>query len=476
MTSTATLTMVDDVRVVVPDSLKLITPYVLIEQQDWFEDEIKFLRRLLKPGQRIIDIGANYGVYTLSMAKTVGPTGRIWAFEPASTTAQMLAEGIKSNGFSQVVLERSALSSAPGTAQLSLNENSEFNALVHGAQSTSLSETVPLTTLDACLDKFGWQDIDFMKIDAEGEETNILLGGKRFFAELSPLVEYEIKAGADLHLELVHNFAALGYASFRLVPGLDLLIPFDPESQADGFLLNLFCCKPDRAQKLAAQGFLVESTSDLPTPGIAPSEDLPEKIKGNSKYSWRYTIAKSLYGAQLANVWEQTVAAGNSAEVLEALSFYAISQDASLSARQRFQALETSLNLLKALCERDTSHLRLASLARVAQAYGARSIAVNALGLLCNTIFEKQQVEPREPFLAPGARFDSVPPRAAIGDWVLAAALEEFERLVSFSSFYTGSSAQQRLEIIRDIGLGSAEMHRRLQLLQQRFGLPTATT
>jgi len=474
MTSSTTLTMVDGVRIVVPDSLNLITPYVLLEQQDWFEDEIKFLRRLLKPGQKIIDIGANYGVYALSMAKTVGPTGRVWAFEPASTTAQMLAEGIKANDFSQVVLERSALSSSPGTAQLSLNENSELNALVHGAQPTSLSEAVPLTTLDECLEKFGWQDIEFVKIDAEGEEANILLGGERFFAELSPLVEYEIKAGADLHMELVQNFAALGYASFRLVPGLDLLVPFDPESQPDGFLLNLFCCKPDRAEKLAAQGLLLDSITNIPTAGTDLSEAIPENIKGSIKYSWRHAIAKTPFGAQLANVWEQTVATGSSAELLEALTFYAISQDSDLSSHQRFHALETSFNLLKTLCERDASYLRLATLARVAQEYGARSLAVSALGHLCNTFFEQRQVDPREPFLAPGARFDSIPPREAIGDWVLAATLEEYERIGSFSSFYTGCSAQQRLEIIRDMGFGSAEMNRRLQLLQQRFGLPSA--
>lgn len=72
MIATATLTLIDDVRVVVPDSLDLITPYVLLEQEDWFEDEIKFLRRLLKPGQKVIDIGANYGVYALSMAQGRG--------------------------------------------------------------------------------------------------------------------------------------------------------------------------------------------------------------------------------------------------------------------------------------------------------------------------------------------------------------------------------------------------------------------
>ena len=173
MSPTVTLELVDGVHVMVPDSLDLITPYVLREQEDWFEDEIKFLRHLLQPGQKIIDIGANYGVYTLSMAKRVGPTGRVWAFEPASSTAALLAASIAANGYSQVVLEKCALSNVMGTAQLSLNTNSELNALVHGDQPNGESEAVPLVTLDSCMETHGWAGIDFMKIDAEGEEANI---------------------------------------------------------------------------------------------------------------------------------------------------------------------------------------------------------------------------------------------------------------------------------------------------------------
>ena len=82
-----TVRLVDGTFVVVPESLDLITPYVLLEQQDWFEEEIKFVRRLLRPGMQVIDIGANYGVYALSMARAVGTSGHVWAFEPASGTA-----------------------------------------------------------------------------------------------------------------------------------------------------------------------------------------------------------------------------------------------------------------------------------------------------------------------------------------------------------------------------------------------------
>jgi hypothetical protein len=62
MPDTIVQTLVDGVRIVVPDSLDLITPYVLREQQDFFEDELPFVRQLLQPGQDVIDIGANYGV------------------------------------------------------------------------------------------------------------------------------------------------------------------------------------------------------------------------------------------------------------------------------------------------------------------------------------------------------------------------------------------------------------------------------
>ena len=61
-----------DVDIVVPDQVQLMTTYVLREQEDWFEDEIKFLRSYLRAGMHAVDIGANYGLYALSIARCVG--------------------------------------------------------------------------------------------------------------------------------------------------------------------------------------------------------------------------------------------------------------------------------------------------------------------------------------------------------------------------------------------------------------------
>ena len=471
MTSTTVFTLVDGTKVVAPNSLNLITPYVLREQEDWFEDEIKFLRRLLQPGEMVIDIGANYGVYTVAMARAVGQSGKVWAFEPASGTARLLAESIAANGFGDVTIETSALSNVAGTAQLRLEQQSELNALQRDESHTGDSETVAVVTLDDRMDAYDWREIAFVKIDAEGEETNILKGGERFFSALSPLVQYEIKAGADLHLDLAEAFARIGYDSYRLVPGLDLLIPFRIDRPPDGYLLNLFCCKPDRAARLADEGFLLTPASTIPKTLKQRLTIAWDRLAGRNSHDWRHTLATLPYGKQLANVWKQTVAAGHSVEVEEALSLFAKSRDTSVAAGDRFFALESSFMRLSTLCEREPTHLRLASLARVARDYGARSVAANALASLSDSIVRSKQIDPSEPFLVPAERFELISPGQELGDWVLAAVLEELERTSAYSSFYTGVAAKQRLEIIRNLGFGSAEMQRRLSLLYERFGL-----
>ena len=469
MTRTSTLEIAGGARVVTPDSVNLITPYVLYEQGDWFEDEIGFLRRLLLPGQQAIDVGANYGVYTLSIAKVVGPTGNVWAFEPASSTAAFLAQGIAANNFTQVVLERSALSRDCGTAQLTVNDNSELNALVRDERSGNASETVRLATLDDCLQRYGWKRIDFLKIDAEGEEANIIEGGRRFFADLSPLILYEVKAGEEVHLELVQKFAALGFDSYRLVPGLGLLVPFDAAVAPDGFLLNLFCCKKDQAGLLADRGLLLDSASiALCKAGNRFDDFLKEH---QHPYRWENELTALPYGAACAPLWRLN--ADDRADVTDALACFAISQDEDFSPLERFSALERSfLTLMSVVRPRRPQYLRLASLARVARGYGARSIAAGALGELSEMLAKNGPPDPGEPFLAPGKRFDTIAPRDDLQDWLRASVLEGFERISSFSSFFTGETALERLETIASLGYGSEEMGRRLQLVRLRFPKP----
>jgi FkbM family methyltransferase len=467
MVDATVLSLIDGVRVVVPDSLDLITPYVLREQLDFFEDELRFVRCLLQPGQKVVDIGANYGVYTLPMAKKVGITGHVWAFEPTSETAGFLAQGIAANGFGHVTLVQQAVSSASGTARLILERHSEANSIAHGDSPVAASELVAMVSLDECMGRFRWVDVDFVKIDAEGEECNIVKGGRRFFAELAPLIQCELRKGpGEFNSQLIRDFAALEYAPYRLVPGLDVLVPFDADSKCDPYLLNLFCCKADRAEGLASRGFLLRP-SDL-------SADVRRKrnmlgLEGSAVHHWQRTLAHLPYAGPFTRMWEENEESRSSADVVRALSLYSCSRDPNVPLADRICALEAGFLVLKALCGREPTRMRLISLARTAHDLGERAESVTALTSLLAYI-NRNGVDASEPFLAPLERFDSIVPDSDPTRWLVAAVLEQLENRERFSSFYAGPSARERLEDIHALGLGSPEMARRLDLVRRRFG------
>jgi FkbM family methyltransferase len=449
-----TLKLPGDVSIIVPDSLEMITPYVLMEQLDWFEDEIKFVRDLLRPGQVAIDIGANYGVYALTMANAVGVDGRVFAFEPVAKTAGYLKQSLDANNFKQAELLQLAISVAPGTGRISTQPKAELNALVEGSKLES-SEEVRLDSLDnffSCR-----TDVDFLKIDAEGHEQMILDGGRDFFGQNSPLVLYEVKENSGLHLELVESFNSLGYDSYRLLPGLNVLVPFDPSSFSDIYLLNLFACKQDQACQLRSQGKLV----------------LQEEWQGDqivliSDNDWTgvedYFESLSCPREWLMN-WHKLP---QNSELIKAIALYQISRNQGQPPFRRAAALRQSFDLFKAMVDDLPTPSRLSSLARVAQAYGARSVAVEALKSLLEFLFMIAQVDVDEPFLLPSHRFDSIPPGDSPANWLGAAALQEQERLETFSSIYSGEASRERLEMIASLGFASEEMTRRLALLNRR--------
>jgi FkbM family methyltransferase len=246
-----------EARVCVPASIEQMTTYVLLEQEDWFEQEIALLRGLLQPGQRAIDVGANHGVYTLALARAAGPGGRVWAFEPAPLTADYLARTLALNGLEQVELVRTAVSDRSGTAALVVGAQSELNAIA--AEGRPGAVEVPAAPLDELAREHGWREIDFVKIDAEGHEQQVIAGGQAFFASQSPLVMFEIAAAGGQDLGPAARFRALGYGIFRLLPGPGLLAPLEAGEPLDSYLLNLFACKPERAQRLAQAGRMADA-------------------------------------------------------------------------------------------------------------------------------------------------------------------------------------------------------------------------
>ena len=99
-----TVTIEGDIAVCVSGSVQCAPSDILQESPDWFEQEIAFLRTFLKPGMNVMDIGANYGAYTLTAAKTVGPSGKVWAIETDRLMAACLVRSISINRMEHVNL------------------------------------------------------------------------------------------------------------------------------------------------------------------------------------------------------------------------------------------------------------------------------------------------------------------------------------------------------------------------------------
>lgn len=247
----------EDVIVCVQKNVHSMSSYVMLEQEDWFEDEMSFVRKYIQPEMNALDIGANHGVYALSIAKKL-TTGHVWAFEPTIAPGSMLARSIELNHFTdKVTWVHAGLSDQETTAEINISANSELNSLYAHNLSES-KETIQLKALDVFLAAEQIHvPIDFVKLDAEGEEIKVLQGGARFFQEQSPLLMFELVHITEINHGLIEAVQALGYTVYRLLPDIHLLVEYDANFQ-DPFHLNLFACKPDRAQKLAKAGLLVD--------------------------------------------------------------------------------------------------------------------------------------------------------------------------------------------------------------------------
>lgn len=456
---TINVTIRGGAKICVPDSIALLTPYVLLEQEDWFEDEVRFVRRLLRPGMTAIDVGASFGIFSMAMANAVGPQGSVWAFEPTPGTAEFLEATLARNGARQVTLTRAALSERAGTVQFVTNPNSEVNAVAKPGEAGDAIVTVPSLTLDQAGADFGWRDVDFVKLDVEGHELQVIAGGRSFFTQTSPLVMFEIKAGADVDLRPLAPFQAMGYAFYRLVPGPMLLAPVASGEALDGFTLNLFACKADRAQRLAADGFLAAGDSVA----VAPA-----------KGAWRNYLDSALYARELAGGWPSKpglFAASHTKTYFQALALFAQSRDSQCGATVHLALLQKAADLAAtALQERNTLP-RLLTSARLTSELGQRTSAVELLASAGKRVQAEDASVYNEPFLAPSARYERLATGAPADEWVHCAVVEQWERLRFFSSFYAGTSSLPLLEAIAKLPYRSPEMERRRQLIRMRAGM-----
>jgi len=159
-----------------------LTPH-LLRQGCWEPDVTRFLLRLVKPGMRVVEVGANVGYYTLLACSLVGPTGRVTAFEANPAAVTLTRRSLLVNGFrDRATIVEMAVTDAPGTVTLhqldqrrgdsSLFDFSDDQLRFAGDSVTKVE--VPSTSLDAFFDRD--EPIDLIRMDVEGAEPLVFDG------------------------------------------------------------------------------------------------------------------------------------------------------------------------------------------------------------------------------------------------------------------------------------------------------------
>lgn len=188
------------------------------------------LRHHTRPGAYCMDLGANLGFYTVQLAQWTGPTGRVVAFEANPAMAARVRRNVALNHFDNVTLiERPVHASIEPVSFTIMTDPGKSSIHASGSSPQAL-ETLALeaTTIDATLDQSGWQRLDVIKIDIEGNDCNALLGGRQSLAHFRPFIvfEYWYSTPPEVARSAFDLLDSLGYTLRGLLPN-GREVPFD---------------------------------------------------------------------------------------------------------------------------------------------------------------------------------------------------------------------------------------------------------
>lgn len=170
------------------------------------EPEVVALDEFLVTDGVAVDVGAGFGLYTLSFAAQLGPAGRVLSFEPLPGPHAFVRRVIRWLGATNVTLSRQALGDHHGSGEMSLPRR--HGLAVHGrafladeaegvGSNTEFhaERAVPVTvaTLDATVRAAGIDRVDLIKIDVEGYELAVLRGAEWTLGLFRPALLLEIE-------------------------------------------------------------------------------------------------------------------------------------------------------------------------------------------------------------------------------------------------------------------------------------------
>ena len=274
-------------------------------------DSISVIRRLLSPGAVALDIGANIGAHTLPMARSVGPNGKVYAFEPTQFAFRKLEKNIELNAHlkTRVVLEQMML----GDSATRLPDQIYSSwPLIHGSGAHErhggrLMYTMGAQTcsVDQYVREAGIRRLDLIKIDVDGYECAVLRGAHSTLTSLRPpivmeFVPYllqEAEASVEELCEILRRYRYHLYTASKgqmLPVAVERLKRFLP----DGASINVLCVP---SEKRAGLGPLLHR--DMPGRLVS----VPGRIQAGLLSLYRVALKTGVLSTKLGNgVFEGT--------------------------------------------------------------------------------------------------------------------------------------------------------------------------
>jgi FkbM family methyltransferase len=194
---------------------------------------IRAVERFAAPGSHCLDVGANVGAVALPLARQVGPSGRVLAIEPGPPYLARLRQNLQENPklADRVIILAAGLSETEKSLLWRPDPLHPFNARLSQVHLTAVPGElpIPVTTLDAAVARQGWERVDFIKIDVEGMELEVLRGARGTLEMLRPVVLFEtlevfrpghlaINGIADVFAEIEGYLRGLNYRLCDLRP------------------------------------------------------------------------------------------------------------------------------------------------------------------------------------------------------------------------------------------------------------------
>ena len=136
--------------------------------------EVRFLESIIQPGMKVIDVGANIGITSVTIGRKIGKDGKLYSFEPAPHYFRILQQNLSSNRIQNVEAFPLALSDSTGETEFYLKELSSGIIFEKEAKKTRVS----IVTIDSFLQQREVERIDFINMDCEGSELLVLRGAK----------------------------------------------------------------------------------------------------------------------------------------------------------------------------------------------------------------------------------------------------------------------------------------------------------